>query len=333
MKSFGSLLATGVVALSLSWCLTGCGGGGDANTSRGGGTDASLTASNAGQVGDTVIQAVKLVAPTAAMGELKTSSISSEQSPPLVSILEQVLSASGNSVAAKRINGVSVYDKPCESGNIAATVNDVNVADKLIIGDVNANSCKVGTQTLNGTMHVEYKLKNIDYPLTYEKLKNFEKVTITTSGFTYVNTANSDNITLTDVVMVLKDFTYNGNVLTGGSITMGGVVSGAISGEAINVECNSFGLQFTAGPTGVAVSVSGGIKATCVGGWVTMATNTPVFLPANTPCPTRGNISVTAGGNTVVVNIAADSTITISFNGNLVNTFKNCTAVKGLCTG
>jgi hypothetical protein len=334
MKRFGSMLATGVVVLSLSLYMTGCGGGGGASTSREGGPDATLTAANAGQVGDTVTQAVKLVAPGAAMGELKTSGISADQSAPLLGILEQVLSASGNSAAARHINGVSVYDKPCAGGNITANVNDVDFVNKLIKGDVNANSCKIGTQTLNGTMHVEYKLKNLSdlQNPTYENLKNFEKVTITTSGFTYVNTGNSDNITLTDMTMVLKDFTYNGNVLTGGSITMGGKVSGTIGGEAINIECDSLGLLFSAGPTGVTVSISGRIKAACVGGWVTLATNAPVFLPANAPCPTGGNIAVTAGGNTVIVNIAPDSRIAVFFNGDLVKAYKDCSEVKGLCT-
>jgi hypothetical protein len=327
------MLATGVVVLSLSLCMTGCGGGGDASTSRGGGPDATLTAANAGQVGDTVIQAVKLVAPAAAMGELKTSGIPAQQNSPLVGILEEVLSASGSS-AARHISGFSVYDKPCSGGgNIAANVNDVDFVNKLIKGDVNANSCKIGTQTLNGTMHVEYKLKNLSdlQNPTYDNLKNFEKVTITTSGFTYVNTANSDNITLTDITMVLRDFTYNGNVLTGGSVTMGGVVSGTIGGEAVNIECDSLGLSFTAGPSGVTVSISGRIKAACVGGWVTLTTNAPVFFPANVPCPSGGNVAVTAGGNTVLVNIAPDSRIAVFLNNDLVKTYKDCSEVKGLC--
>lgn len=334
MKRLGSLLIMGVMALSLLCFQTGCGGGGGASTSREGGPDASLTVSNAEQVGDTVIQAVKLVAPAAAMGELKTSSISPEKRPLLLSILEKVLPVSGKSIAARHITGVSVFNEPCANeGSITVNINSVDPFKQLINADINVDACTIGTQTLNGTMHVEYIVGSLDALTnpTLDNLKNFKEVTITTSGFTYVNTANTDNVTLNDLTLVLKDFTYNGNVLTGGSITLGGVTTGTIDGEVVDIECDSFGLLFSAGPAGVSVSVSGRIKASCLGGWVTMVTNQSVFVPANAPCPTEGDIAVSAGGNTVTVHIAADARITIYFNGNVVKTFNSCSEVKGLC--
>jgi hypothetical protein len=95
MKRLGSWLIMGVMALSLLYFKTGCGGGGGASTSREGGPGASLSVSSAERVGNTVTQAVKLVALTAALGDLKTANISLEKRPPLLSILEQVLPVSG----------------------------------------------------------------------------------------------------------------------------------------------------------------------------------------------------------------------------------------------
>ncbi len=334
MKRLGSLLIMGVTALSLLCFQTGCGGGGGASTSREGGPDASLTASNAGQVGDTVTQAVKLVAPAAALGDLKTSSVSPEKRPPLLSILEKILPVSAKSIQAKHMSGVSVFNETCANGgSITVTITGVDLLKELIIGDVNVSSCTIGAQTLNGTMHVEYIVGSTDALTnpTLDNLKNFKKVTVTTSAFTYVNTTNTDNVTLNDLVLVLQDFTYDGNVLTGGSITLGGVATGTIDGEVVDIECDSFGLVFSADPSGTAVSVSGRIKAACLGGWVTMVTNQSVFLPANAHCPTAGDIAVSAGADTVTVHVAADARITISFNGNAVKTYNTCSEVKGLC--
>ena len=334
MKRLGSLLIMGVMALSLLYFQTGCGGGSGASTSREGGPDASLTVSNAEQVGDTVTQAVKLVAPAAALGDLKTSSVSPEKRPPLLSILEKVLPVSGKSIQAKHMSGASVFNEDCAGGgSITVNITGVDILKELINADINVSSCTVGAQTLNGTMHVEYIVGSIDALTnpTLDNLKNFKKVTITTSDFTYVNTTNTDNVTLNDLTLVLQDFTYNGNVLTGGSITLGGVTTGTIDGEVVDIECDSFGLLFNTDPAGTAVSVSGRIKASCLGGWVTMVTNQSVFVPANAHCPTGGDIVVSAGGNAVTVHIAADFKITISFNGNVVKTFNSCSEVKGLC--
>lgn len=336
MKRFGSLLIIGVAILFLSCFLTSCGGNG-ASTSRGGGPDASLTASNAQQVGDAVAQAVKLVAPTAALGDLKSSSIASANKPPLVSILEKVMSVSGNSITAEHISSLAtIHDNCTNGGSIKVDITGVNPFNQTIDADINVNSCTIGTQTLNGTMKVEYVVGSIDALTnpTFDNLKNFKQVTITTSGFTYANTESEDNVTLTSLTLVLKDFTYSGNILTGGSITLGGIVTGIIAGETIHIECDSFGLLFTEdSASGVTVSVSGRIKPSCLSGWVRITTNSPVSLPVNAHCPIGGDIGVSAGGNNVNVIIDADSKITIYFNNDLVQTFNSCDDVKGFCSG
>jgi len=138
---------------------------------------------------------------------------------------------------------------------------------------------------------------------------------------------------LSDLTLILEDFTYSGNILAGGSVTLGGSVTGVTAGEAINVECDSFRLVFASDPTGgMAVYVSGRINASCLGGWVSMVTNSPVYVPVNGGCPTAGDIVASAGGNAVRVVIAEDSGIAIYFNDNLVKTFNSCNQVKGLCS-
>jgi len=336
MKKLSGLFIITMLTLSLAALFNGCGGGSSPSTSRGGGTDATLTASNAPQVGDAVTQAVKLVAPTSALGNLKTSSISPKEQPPLMSILDTVLSAYRNSVQGKHISALYTYKKNCTNGDITVNVTSVDPLKKLIHADIDVSSCTVGTQTLNGTMGVDYIVGSIDALTnpTLENLKNFEKVTITTSGFTYVNTTSNDNLTLTDLTLVLQDFTYNGDIPIHGSITLGGTVTGTIDGEAINIGCDSFGLSFIVDDAGgIAVSISGRIMASCLGGWISTVTNQPVFLAAHAHCPTSGEIVVSAGGNSVTMHVEASSKIDIFFNGTLVQTYDDCSKVIGLCTG
>jgi hypothetical protein len=337
MKWLGNSVISGVLTFFFLVSLIGCGGSDDASTSRGGGQDASLTASNAQQVGDTIVQAVKLVAPTSALGDLKASRISSAKRSPLASVLEKVLSVSINNSITMHSSALTTINNSCAGGgSIAIDINSVNPVNKVIKADINVNTCTTGTETLNGTMSVEYVMKSLAdlTDPTLDNLKNFEKLTITTARFTYVNAANNDNVTLSDITLVLKDFTYNGNILTGGSVTLGGSVTGAIGDEQINIEGDSLRLVFALDKTGaMTVSVSGRINASCLGGWVRITTNLPVFVPSDGGCPTAGDIVASSGGNAVRVVIAEDSGITVYFNSDPIQTFNSCNEVRGLCGG
>ena len=341
MKKSKSLQVIGALMLSLVTLLAGCGGGGGGDTSRSGGNDATLTTSNAAQVGDSVIQAAKLIAPTAALGDLKTSSISSSKRPPLLSILEKALAVSGNGANSKRASDVSSFNQNCSGGgSISANIDmgGIDPFSKLIPVDINISQCTLGTQTLNGSMHVDYIMNSMDVLTdpTIENLKDFKKITVTTtdpSGLTYLDSVNNDNVALKDLTLVLENFTYNGNVLTGGTVTMGGSVTGTIDNEPISVECDSFGVRFTSDSTGINIWVSGRISAQCLGGWITMNTNTPIFFPANGSCPTNGEIIVTASGSTLTMDIGPNSAaITIYLNGTVINTYSDCAEVKGFCS-
>jgi len=325
MRKLSGLFTTAILALSLTALFNGCGGGGT-STSRGGGTDATLTVSNASQVGDVVTQAVKLVAPATALGEVKGASLSPVKSAPLTRIFENVVPAVGKQVANQKQSN-ALHTEPCPNGGDIEVTN-IGVPDLSghVKVDVNVNACTIGAEAMNGALKVTVPLSGIS------DLAHITEFTIEVSSFTYSDPHSS--ISLTDnFTMIANNITYSGNSLTGGSLTLGGTVSGLIDGEAINIGCDSFGLSFSVNTEGVKVSVSGRINASCLGGWVSMVTNQPVFLPANALCPTVGQILASSGGNSVSVTIGADSRIDISFNGTLVQTYTNCNEVIGICKG
>lgn len=320
--------------------LSGCGGGGGG----GGITEAPLTAANAPQAGGAAIQTVNLVGAASALGELQTSSISSKTSsktssetylkPPLRSILDKVISISKIQRHKSEVHtegSMPPTTENCSGGGtitVSATwIGPDNPPDESLAVDFRANmtfnSCKEGNEILNGSMSMVF-----EGPLSAPT-----KLTVSTSKFTYADTAAKDSITMTNLNMVLTDFSFSGNELTGATIIMTGAVSGTVNGEPINVECDSYKTVFSSSGSGVTVSISGRIKASCLGGWVAVITNTPVFVPTGADCPTAGEIVVTSGGNSVKLVIASNSEITIYYNNTLVQTYNNCEDVDGLCVG
>ncbi|HXX79964.1 MAG TPA: hypothetical protein VEI46_00305 [Thermodesulfovibrionales bacterium] len=325
MRRLSCLFITAILALSFAALFHGCGGGG-ASTSRGGGTDATLTASNASQVGDAVAQAVKLVTPSTALGEVKGASVSPDTSAPLISIIEKVVPVVEKHAANQKQSSALLPSQNCENGgNIQVTNISVPDLSGHVTADVNVNACTIGSEVMSGTLEVTVPVGAIN------DLAHVTDFTIVASSFTYSDPHST--IALTDnFTMIASNITYSGNSLTGGSLTLGGTVSGIIDGEAINIGCDSFGLSFsvdTAG--GITVSISGRINASCLGGWVSMATNQQVYLPAHASCPTGGEIVVSAGGISVNVSIQPSSEIDIFFNGSLIQKYDNCLEVIGLC--
>lgn len=324
MKRYNILVAVGVLMLSIAVLLMGCGGGGG-DTSRSGGSDASLSASNAPQVGDTVIQAARLVTPTTALGEVKAGSVSSQGPAPLMSIFKGIAPfVERQAVNEKRPSSIS--SEPCPNGGSIEVGTPVPVSLDHVKADVTVNECKIGTETMNGSLEVTVPTSALS------DLQHVNEFTIEVSSFTYSDPHTNTNLSLTDnFTMVAKDIRYSGDSLTRGSLTLGGTISGTINGEAIDVQCDSFKLQFSAGQSGVSVWVSGRIKASCLGGWVAMTTNAPVFLPVNADCPTGGEIIASAGGSSVKIAISGDKSIRIYFNSTLIQSYPDCSGVEGLC--
>lgn len=322
MRKLSGLFITTMLTLSLAALFNGCGGGG-ASTSRGGGTDATLTASNASQVGDAVTQAVKLVAPATALGEVKGASISPARSAALISIFETVVPVVRNhAVNEKQSSAISTRN--CPGGGTIEVGVPVPISLDHVKADVNVNACTIGAEVMNGTLKVTVPTAAVS------DLAHVEEFTIEASSFTYSDPHSS--ISLTDnFTMVASNIKYNGDSLKSGSLTLGGTVSGTIDGSPINIGCDSLGFQFSSDTSGVTVSVSGRMNASCLGGWVTLTTNQSAFLPSGAQCPTGGEVVVSAGGSSVKVSIQSNSKIDIFFNGSLIQTYDNCTKVTGLC--
>ena len=323
MRKLSGPFLTAIAALSLVSLFNGCGGGG-ASTSRGGGTDATLTASNASQVGDAVTQAVKLVAPATALGEVKGASLSPIRSAALISIFEKVVPVVRNHAANEKQSS-AISTRNCPGGGSIEVGVPVPVSLDHVKADVNVNACTIGAEVMNGALKVTVPTGAVS------DLAHVTEFTVEASSFTYTDPHSS--ISLTDnFTMIANNISYRGDSLAGGSLTLGGTVSGTIDGSPINIGCDSLGFQFGAPDTsGVTVSVSGRMNASCLGGWVSLNTNQWVFLPSGAQCPTGGEIVVSAGGSSVKVSIQSNSTIDIFFNGSLIQTYDNCTKVTGLC--
>ncbi|MFA4919806.1 MAG: hypothetical protein WC581_11220 [Thermodesulfovibrionales bacterium] len=334
MRGYWGIFVKGWVIFSFATFLICCGGGGGESTSRGGGRSALLTDSNAPETSDILLQAVKLVTPISSLGELKTSSVSSVATvSPLIRVAQKI-TAVAETIITTNVSATSLINENCsDGGHIAVDIDNIDLIKKSLDADINVASCRRGTEILNGKMKVKYKVSfgALTNP-TLDDLRNFEEVTITTSGFTYSDTSNNDDIKLTDVTLVLKDFNYDGDNLKRGSITVGGAITGTVDGEIMNVKCDSFELLFTKNPsTGEAVSVSGRLYPSCLNGWIRLKTKSPVLFPPNAACPTDGDVIFSSGENTTEVIITANSEMNIYFNNIFVEMFNSCHESKGLC--
>lgn len=87
--------------------------------------------------------------------------------------------------------------------------------------------------------------------------------------------------------------------------TLNGSFSGTIYGESLNE--NYSGMIFTYEETtsnslqGILYSLNGQYKGSCLDGWITFQTITPVFQPYSSDCPTSGHITITGNGEATVV--------------------------------
>lgn len=339
MKKAKKILALILMAV-LSFMLS-CGGGGGG---EGGPTETgtTLTTNNAPQATGAAIQSAHLILVTGAAEAVGPASASSKtyskdqiRKPPLRSILDKAISlskAQRTKVKLHAQGSMPPTTETCSNGGTitmsgATWTGPDNPTDPSQIVNFNANmtynSCKEDTVTLNGTMSVAFE----------GSLSAPTKITISMPNFSYANTETNDNITITSLTMVVTNVTFSGEELIGGTLILTGAVSGSAGGDPISVECDNYTIVFSSGVTGETLSISGRLKPSCLGGWVTIATNTPIFVPAGADCPTAGEIVITSGGNSVKMIIASDSKITVYYNDAVVQTYNNCEDVDGLCVG
>lgn len=158
--------------------------------------------------------------------------------------------------------------------------------------------------------------------------------TISVENFSYADAATGDSFTMPRFSIVAKDFVLdNDGELSSGTMTLDGTASGTVSGNPVDSELDDFKIVLSSGFSGETMSLSGRIRASCLDGWITIATETPVFSPNGADCPTKGKVVITANGNEIEVTVQPDAGIAVSFNGDLVQTYDDCNDVEGLCTG
>jgi len=325
------------IFLCLLLCFTtfSCGGGGGSSSTGGNtGGGSILSQSNATTTGSVMLQAANLVTTAKAVGDIQVLSVSST-TPPLQSIVEELLSVSKNH-AQKGRTGQGLTASGSESGTVTCTnggsvsvgatwMGPDNPADYSQVvnlnGTVTFNSCTEGSETFNGAATL-----SVDGPLSAPS-----KIAVSSSSLSYTNTANNDNLTLSNLTITLAKIVISGNDLKSFTTTISGAVSGTLSGDSLNIECNNFQLAYNSSLGGFTVAISGNIKASCIGDWTSISTTKPLFF-SGAYCPTDGDITATSGASSVRVTIESDTKISIFFNGNLVQTYNSCKDIEGFCT-
>ncbi len=327
-----ALILMGMLPLLLS-CGGGGGNGGPAQP------EATLTAEKAPAVAGAVFQAGNfsgLSTEFSEFGEIEISSTSlkTQSKPPLRDILDKVVSIAKNQKHKSPIHVAGSMPPTTESCSGGGTITvsatwtgpDEPTDPSQVVdftGTATFSSCKEEETTMNGVMNIAFK----------GSLSTPTRLTVSTSSFTYVDTEENHNITMTNLTVDFTGLTFAGDELTGCTITLSGAISGNVGADPINQEYDNFKMVLNEDATGTTASIFGRLKASCLGGWVAVSTNKPVFIPEEADCPTDGEIIVTSGGNSVKVVIASDSKITIYFNDTLVQTYNNCEEVDGLCVG
>jgi len=287
------------------------------------GTDSIFTASNTPMVAGVVIQTINLLGLATDLNSL--SSIGNN-------IINGKLSTPnpGYSTLMFKSNSFSLPSWACEGGgtvSISPTWSGPDIPfDLSQIIDLNINitfdSCTQFGFTMNGRMQITFE----------GPLSEPTKITISTPELTYTNSYTGDDVILNNLTITITgssmDFT---DPLLNGTLTMTGAISGIVGGSPIEVECDNFKIEFDSSLAGTTISISGKIKASCLGDWITITTNNPIFIPTDDYCPTAGEIVAISGGYSVKIVFASDHKITVYYNDTLIETYNNCQEVIGLC--
>ncbi|MBM4339513.1 MAG: choice-of-anchor D domain-containing protein [Deltaproteobacteria bacterium] len=157
------------------------------------------------------------------------------------------------------------------------------------------------------------------------------KIKISVPELTYSNTNTGEDVTIKDLMITITGFTMEADHLISGTIEVSGTLSGTSGGSPIDMECEQFKIEFVPSSTGTTITISGRIKPSCLGDWVTITTPTPIFIPMGDACPTAGEIVAISGEYTVRIVISSNYNITVYFNETLIQTYTNCRDVAALC--
>jgi hypothetical protein len=319
----------------MTFLLIACGGdNGDNGDNK---QDATLTANNAPQAAGAVVQVIYLtelvdliegisgffISNTSNSSNLNTS----DKSQPkgfLYRAINKGVTISTNKILNDgqfRSSGtIPQTSESCPGGGtvtLSATwTGPDNPTHPSQIIDLNAtitfSSCGEGTMTMNGTVNI----------VLSGPANNPTSLAFSSSNFNFSDSATGDNIAMTNFSLESTDTT----------ITVSGAISGTADGHSINEEYENITIVVSSTTGGETITISGRMKPSCLDGWITIGTNTAIFVPTDADCPTAGEVVITSAGNTVKVVIESDSTINVYFNDVLETTYSSCSELEGVCS-
>jgi hypothetical protein len=315
-----------------------CGGSsGRDGGGSGGGTalpQTTLTANNSSAAASAAIKTVNLVGPLSALGGIQIMGTSSEahSGKLLTYIIEKAISLSKTASSESALISQGILPpltKNCQDGGTvtaSAIWDGPFVPDDLsevvdLEGTMDFDSCRDGTNVFNGEMDVSF-----NGPLSAPNI-----IDIFLRSFSYTDAEDGDSIVLTNFSIIGTNLIFTGDDLTAATLTVTGTLSGIADNETINAEFSSFIITYSTSASGVTITVSGMMYASCLGGWVTISTTTAIFIPTSADCPTSGEVVITASGDTTRLVVQQDSQITVLFNDTVVDTYNDCEELESIC--
>lgn len=319
------LLLVALAALGAAALVTSCGGGGGGGAAQ---NDAALTAANSGAAASAVAQALALLEPSISTGDLVPAGVSAKA--PLDAIIDRMRAMSGL-WDGPQAQG-SMHDSgPCTGGG-SATVDASWTGPDQPAGPhemvnlqmtISASNCSEYPYTMNGTLTLKFS-GPLDTPTGF---------TLSASSAHFVDALYPFDFSMSGFSMALTGITYSGGSIIGGTATLNGSVSGNVAGEALNEGFQNFHIAYSE-ITGGAFSydLSGRMRASCLGGWVTVSTPATITGQSTDECPTDGALAISSAGDTVEVLIASDYSMSVYYNGALVHSYAHCGELTGVCS-
>jgi hypothetical protein len=183
---------------------------------------------------------------------------------------------------------------------------------------ITASNCVEYPYTMNGTLSLTFS-GTLDMPTGF---------TFSAPNSRFADASSPFDITMSGFSMALTNITSSG-----GTATFNGAVRGNVDMESIDGGFQNFRIVYSeVVGANFSYDLSGRMRASCLGGWITVDTPTPVSGLSAEDCPTAGEINITSGGDTVHAVIGEDFTIDVFFNDVLAHTYTNCNELTGLCS-
>jgi hypothetical protein len=288
----------------------------------GNGTDSIFTASNTPMAAGAIVQSFNLLG-------LITDLTSLSPIGNYTGNIKMSATIPGHSIIPYHKEGIPLPSMECEeSGTISLNVTwdgPTLPTDPSQIINLNIkmtfDSCTQFGCSMNGSVQMIFE----------GPLSDPTKIKISVPELTYTNANSGDDVTLKDLSITITGFTMEADQLISGTIEVSGTLSGTVGGSSIDVKCENFKIEFVLSSEGTSITISGKIKPSCLGDWITITTPIPIFIPMGDDCPTAGEIVATSGEYNVRIIISSNYNIEVYFNETLIETYTNCREVMGLC--